>query len=67
MAEEFTVTFRYTTPTDKVNAYAYESKPYKTQAEAENYLQAVLARALITNTHIIDWQIWHGNQIVAQF
>lgn len=67
MAEEFTVTFRFTPPTDRVYAYyAYESRPYKTKVEAENYLQAVLARAIITNTHIIDWQLWHGDQIVAQ-
>lgn len=67
MAESFVVTYRFTTPDDKLNGYTYESKPYKTQAEAESYLQAVLARAIIKDVHIIDWQIWHGDQLVAQF
>lgn len=67
MAEGFVITYRFTTPKDKLHGYAYESKPYKTQAEAESYLQAVLARAIIKDVHIIDWQIWHGDQLVAQF
>lgn len=67
MAEGFVVTYRFTTPEDTLHGYAYESKPYKTQAEAESYLQAVLARALLKNVRIIDWQIWHGDQLVAQF
>lgn len=67
MAEGFIVTYRFTTPSDLNNFYGYESKPYGTQAEAESYLQAVLARAIIKGVHIIDWQLWHGSKLIAQF
>lgn len=67
MAEGFIVTYRFTTPSDLNNFYGYESKPYRTKAEAESYLQAVLARALIKGIHIMDWQLWHGSELLVQF
>lgn len=66
MTEGFIVTYRFTIPSDLNNFYGYESKPYETQAEAESYLQAVLARAIIKGIRIIDWQLWHGSKLLAQ-
>jgi len=66
MAKGVVVTYRFTTPDDQLHGYAYESKPYETQADAESYLEAVLARAIIKGVHIIDWQMWHGKCLIKQ-
>lgn len=67
MAAGYTVTYRFTIPSDRQNFYGYESRPWESQAQAEEYLQAVLARAIIKDVHIFDWQLWHGDKLISQY
>ena len=66
-AAGFTVTYRFTTPSDRERFYGYESRPWESQAKAIDYLQAVLARAIIKGVNVFDCQIWQGSQLIAQF